>query len=533
MKKKLNQIKLAGFLSIAFLLCGIGAAAQETNRTRVSPRPTPPTEATPQPTVSPTPFPTPVPIQTAADLQSRILSSLQQADLRRGHVGVKIVSLDSGRTFFEQNSEKYFMPASNMKVFTVAAALQKLSPNFRFATSVYADELPDSNGTIRGDLSVFGRGDITISSSFNDGDYFKGLDELAEKIVGAGVKKIEGSLIGDESYFTGNAIPDGWEWDDLQWYYGAEISALSVNDNAVDLSVKPGSNEGAPCAVQILPVNKFVRTINTCKTSSARQKRELKIHKRLDQNIIEISGTMPAGDTGFSGYVSVTHPADVFIELLRQRLEAKGVTITGQSRVAKTIKQNTSAKIEIAKLESTPLSIIAAKTLKPSQNLYTETLLWTLGEELGAKDTNSKSVEKGVSVVQNFLREIGVPSDSVIQYDGSGLSRHNLVTPAAVVAVYTYMSKSPYAAVWENAQTVGGIDGTLKNRFKQTNAEGNVRGKTGTIDQVSSLSGYVTSASGEKFVFSIIVNGVNSLAVRKDTIDKIVVALADFNGKTN
>ena len=531
-KRKIYQIKTAGFLSIWLILFGIGVTAQETNRTRVAPGPTPPTKITPQPTVSPTPISTPVAVQTVPYLQSRIRLLLQRPDLRRGQIGVKIVSLDSGKIVFEQSAEKYFMPASNMKVFTVAAAMQKLSPNFRFLTSIYAPAMPDANGTIRGDVSIFGRGDISISTSFNNGDYYKGLDELADKIIGAGVKKIEGNLIGDESYFTGSPIPGGWEWDDLQWYYGAEISALSVNNNSVDLNIKPGS-AGAPCVVEILPANTFVKTINTCKTSSSSQKRDLRVHKRLDQNIIEISGTIPPGDKGFAGEISVSHPADIFVELLKQRLEAKGVTITGQSRATNAKSQNAANKIEIAKLESTPLSIIAAKTLKPSQNLYTETILWTLGEQLGAKNSGSTSAELGISVVQNFLREIGIQPDSVVQYDGSGLSRHNLVTPDSIAALYMYMAKSPHHAAWENAQAVAGVDGTLKNRFKGTNAAGNLRGKTGTIDQVSALSGYVNSASGERFVFSIIVNGVNSLAVRKDTIDNVVVALADFNGKTN
>ena len=527
------QIKTIGFLSVVLILFAIGVTAQETNRTRVAPSPTPPTKIIPQPTVSPTPISTPVAVQTVPYLQSRIRLLLQRPDLRRGQIGVKIVSLDSGKIVFEQNAEKYFMPASNMKIFTVAAALQKLSPNFRFATSVYAPMMPDENGTVRGDVSIFGRGDISISTSFNNGDYYKGLDELADKIIGAGVKKIAGNLIGDESYFTGSPIPNGWEWDDLQWYYGAEISALSINNNAVDLNVKPNSSAGAPCVVQILPANTFVKTVNTCKTSSSSQKRDLRVHKRLDRNIIEIGGTIPTGDRGFAGEISVSHPADVFIELLKQRLEQKGVTITGQSRVINTKLQNAADRIEIAKIESTPLSIIAGKTLKPSQNLYTETLLWTLGEQLGAKDSDSTSAERGISVVQNFLREIGIQPDSVVQYDGSGLSRHNLVTPDSIAALYIYMSKSPYAAAWENAQAVAGVDGTLQNRFKGTNAAGNVRGKTGTIDQVSALSGYINSASGERFVFSLIVNGVNNLAVRKNAIDDIVVALADFNGKTN
>ena len=138
--------------------------------------------------------------------------------------------------------------------------------------------------------------------------------------------------------------------------------------------------------------------------------------------------------------------------------------------------------------------------MKPSQNTYTETILRALGEQVGDKsDAKKESAERGLEVVRSFLLQAGIPADSVIQSDGSGLSRHDLVTPASAVQLYTYMSKSRYANVWRDALTIGGVDGTLKNRFVGTPAAGNVRGKTGTIDQVSSLSGYVNSAAGEKY----------------------------------
>ncbi len=172
--------------------------------------------------------------------------------------------------------------------------------------------------------------------------------------------------------------------------------------------------------------------------------------------------------------------------------------------------------------------------MKPSQNFYTETLLWTLGEEFGDKmDSTKTSSEKGLKVVGSMLQEIGIAPDGVVQWDGSGLSRHNLVTPNSVVQIYKYMAKSPYSLAWNASLTIGALDGTLKNRFTSTSASANVRGKTGTIDQVSSLSGYITTASGEKLVFSIIVNGVSQTGMRVKTIDEIVVALSDFNGKTD
>ncbi len=571
MKRKINKLKITGFLTFA-LVCfnfnfGVSTAAQETRGKVIVGKPTPTPKSTPQPAASPTPFATPTatptPIQTVADLQSRIGRSLSRPELRRGQIGVKIVSLDTGKVVFETNAEKYFMPASNMKSYTVAAALEKLSPNFRFVTSVFATALPDTNGTIRGDLSVYGRGDVSFSTSFYENDYYKGLDALATLIVQAGVKRIEGNLVGDESYFTGNPIPPSWEWDDLQWYYGAEISALAVNDNAIDLRVKPGL-PGALCVIQTLPANTILKIFNRCTVSAAGMKRELRVLKKLDQNTVEISGTMPADDKGFEGYVAVSRPAELFIEMLRGLLIKKGVIITGQNRVIGAKEKfaatanNLPPQIEITKVESVPFNIIAAKTMKPSQNLYTETILWTLGEQIGRKEevpamtiagaaspgavlgmapdkklSNASSAELGIKTVQNFLRQIGVPLDSVIQWDGSGLSRHNLVTPDSAVKLYSYMAKSQYADAWRDSLTIGAVDGTLRNRFKGTSAAANVRGKTGTIDQVSSLSGYVNTRTGERMVFSILVNGVSDVKVRQAAIDEIILSLSDFNGRIN
>jgi D-alanyl-D-alanine carboxypeptidase/D-alanyl-D-alanine-endopeptidase (penicillin-binding protein 4) len=181
--------------------------------------------------------------------------------------------------------------------------------------------------------------------------------------------------------------------------------------------------------------------------------------------------------------------------------------------------------------------------MKPSQNMYTETLLWTLGEMErnlnltpgggSAPVSNADSGELGISAVKKFLTGIGVAPDSVVQHDGSGLSRHNLITPSAVVQLYNYMGKSRHAQAWRDSLTVGGVDGTLRNRFKGTRAQGNVRGKTGTIDQVSALSGYVRTAAGEELAFSMVVNGIPEPGTRTSLIDEMALALANFNGRVD
>lgn len=514
-------LKISAFSAVSIFFLSLTMFAQ---RDRVVEKPTP----TPVPAVSPSP--TPAPVQTLGSLRAKILGILRSPELRRGHVGIKIVNANDGKVVFEENSEKLFMPASNMKVFTVAAAIQKLSPNFKFRTSVFAETAPQADGTLTGNLTIFGRGDMTFSQPFDEGTSVSAIERLAEKIAAAGIKRIEGDLIGDESYFLGYPLPQSWEWDDLQWGYGAGISALGFNDNTILLKVLPGS-PGAPCVVRTLPETPSIKIVNTCKTNGST--RELRVTKLLDQDAIEIDGVLPSNNEGFSGTIAVSKPGEIFLSELRKKLEAKGITVSGRTYITEERKPAPENRLELAYLESTPLSIIAQKTMKPSQNLYTETLLWTLGEEFGDKTDQTKtSSEKGLAVVQQFLQEAGVSSDSIIQWDGSGLSRHNLVTPDAVVRVYKYMATSPYAIAWNSALTIGGVDGTLKNRFKQTTAANNVRGKTGTIDQVSSLSGFVKTAAGEDLIFSIIVNGVPQTRDRVKAIDAIVVALADFNGST-
>jgi D-alanyl-D-alanine carboxypeptidase/D-alanyl-D-alanine-endopeptidase (penicillin-binding protein 4) len=544
--------------SLRFLILLIGAiasisiaghtAAQNSKQPRVTATPTPPPAASP----SPTPTPALVRVQTLDELQTKIRQRMFATEVRRGRIGIKIVSLNTGKVIVEYDADKYFMPASNMKNFTVATAMERLGPDFRFVTSVFAPAVPDAAGTVKGDLRIYGRGDVSISTAFfgttasDPETYYKGIDRLVEKIMAAGVKRIEGSIVGDESYFKGFAIPATWEWDDLQWYYGAEISALPINDNAVDLAVTPGGAVASPCVVTISPPNTLIQITNLCTTMPAGAARTLSVNKKIDRNILEIGGTVSAGSAAFRSSITFTHPADLFVTILKQRLEAKGVTVTGGARTLPPNVKADSAEVEIAKLESPPFREIAAKTMKPSQNMYTETILWTLGEERSTRshdiptwtriypDPRPESAQLGLEVVKNFLTSIGVPADGIVQHDGSGLSRHNLITPSAVVTLYSHMAKqSRNALAWRDSLTIGGVDGTLARRFTGTAAAGNIRGKTGTIDQVSALSGYVTTAGGDQLVLSIIVNGVPTPGQRTTLIDEIVVALANFNGKVD
>lgn len=521
--------------------------------------------ATPTPSPSPTPQASPSPIRSdttksPAELQARIGEILRRPELQAAMVGIKVASLDTGRVLFEENAHKLLRPASNMKLYTVSAALDRLSPDFRFSTSVYAAAKPDAAGVIQGNLTIYGRGDPSLAARFNNGDYFKGIDELATRIAAAGVKRVTGDLVGDETYFEGPQYGSGWEWEDLTWYYGAEVSALTVNDNALDLFIKPGTQVGSPASVTTGPPDPLLTIVNHATTGPKDGKRELTIHRGLTENTLEVSGTIPLADKGYSGGIGISHPALLFVYLLRSALVQHGITVSGQSRTVGAVNQALvtagmtlssangtnplavpsnsplpSTTSEIATLYSPPLSTVAAHTLKPSQNLYTELILRTLGKTAGLAPPGppaSTSEDAGLEVVKTFLKEAGLNPESLALSDGSGLSRNDMVTAEATVQLLTYMSKHKYANALRDALPIAGVDGTLRNRLKGTAAEKNLRAKTGSLASAASLSGYVTTAAGERLVFSIMVNNYPPDAEpRAVCIDPIAVLLASFAGK--
>lgn len=261
---------IALLLMVALNLCATAplAASQEaTTRERRAAQPAAATQTRPS-AIATTGAP-----RTLEELQARITELMRRPELASAQFAVKVSSLDTNRTLFEENAQKLLLPASVMKISTLAAALDRLTPDFRFKTSVYANARPDATGAVKGDLTIYGRGDPSISATFNNGDYFKAINELADNIAAAGVKRVEGDLVGDETYFTGPPFGFAWSWADLQWYYGAEVSALSVNNNALDLFVKPGTGPGAQCSVTTGPPTPIV-TINNRTTTTARGTKE-------------------------------------------------------------------------------------------------------------------------------------------------------------------------------------------------------------------------------------------------------------------
>lgn len=552
-KRCSSLVSLVVLYALLLTLCPVALAQQSGERPRTAAPATPVertrTELPIAPQASPSPSPTPqvrAPATTAtvADLQMRITEVMRRPDFASAMIGIKVASLDTGRVIFEQDATKLLRPASNMKIYTVAAALDRLSPDYRYSTSVYAATRPDAAGIVHGDVTIYGRGDPSMAARFNGGDYFKAIEDLAGRIAGAGVKRIEGDLIGDETYFNGPQYGSGWEWEDLQWWYGAEVSALTVNDNALDLSIKPGAKVGTPAVIATGPPDPLLTIVNHVITAPSGTKRNLTIYRGLGTHVLEVVGQMAVDDSGYTGGVGISHPALLLIYLLRASLSKRGVVITGRSRTlsasasgAPAVSVDKTTLVEIAALQSPPLSVIAAQTLKPSQNLYTELILRTLGKvvPLGAVLPNPPQTSEGagLEIVKAFLRDAGVNPAALVLSDGSGLSRNDMITAEATLQLLIYMSRHQHANVFRDALPIAGVDGTLRNRMKGTPAENNVRAKTGSLSSASSLSGYLTTTSGERLVFSIMVNNYpDGAEPRSAIIDPIMVLLASFAGRS-
>ncbi|HEU4388862.1 MAG TPA: D-alanyl-D-alanine carboxypeptidase/D-alanyl-D-alanine-endopeptidase, partial [Blastocatellia bacterium] len=321
--------------------------------------------------------------ETLDSLRSKITNLVSQPAYESAQWGIKVISLDTGRTLFEQKPNAYYNPASNAKLFTAALALTRLGPDFRIKTSLYSTAPPDS-GVIKGDLIVYGRGDPTFAARLNDGDYYRALEPLAAVLASAGIKKIDGDLVGDESYFRGPPFGSGWEWDNLQWYYGAEVSALTVNDNSVDLFVKPGDRAGLPCRISTGPAVSNLTIINRTQTGAKGSECRISVYRPVGENTVYISGCIALGSDGFTGFVAVHNPANLFASLFREVLERRGIAVTGKTRTfdwkyREIVPLDPKKLTDLGSVDSLPIKDIVRETLKPSQNLYAQLLLLQAG----------------------------------------------------------------------------------------------------------------------------------------------------------
>ncbi len=479
---------------------------------------------------------------TLTALQQKLTEVVSQPNYAAAFWGVKVVSLDSGKTLFEHNPEKLFSPASNSKLYTVALALDRLGADYRIKTSLYAKDRPDKSGQLKGDLIVYGRGDPTINARLNGGDLYKAFGPLIAALTNAGVKSITGDIVGDDTYFRGPPYGSGWVWEDLENYYGAEISALTLNDNYLTVNIKPGDRVGAPCSLTFTNATSWITVSNRTETVEKAGRRRLHLYRPLGENVTYISGQMPIGEAASAEDITLHNPAGFFATAFKEALTRGGIKVKGKARSVNWLDvqghpTNCSNLVELGYVESLPMSALAREVLKPSQNLYTDLLLAHVGEKSRSADTrpDETSEDLGIRELNKFLGEVGVKKGDTLFEEGSGLGRDNLTTPNATVTLLKFMKQSPAATAYYDGLPIAGVDGTIRNRMKGTPAAGNMHAKTGTLRWAISLSGYVTSAAGEHLAFSIMLNRFHNADPRasgRTDLDAIGAMLACFTGKS-
>jgi D-alanyl-D-alanine carboxypeptidase/D-alanyl-D-alanine-endopeptidase (penicillin-binding protein 4) len=454
----------------------------------------------------------------AASLESKIRRLLNKSPVaKQGFIGI-LVADERGRRLASIDAARLFVPASNTKLFSAALALERLGPDKRFETRV----------ELRGrDLALIGTGDPNLSGRVIPYQYkaepkppLTVIDELAGQVTAAGITEIPGNVVGDDSFFPYEPFASGWSIEDALYDDGAPASALVVNDNRVQLQVTPGPQSGAPAIAVLSPPLPIFQIDSTVITGTGGQ---TVIHTdRLPAaSLWRVWGTIPQGGEVYKEDWAVEDPALFAAMALKEALERHNIHVAGTAiaahRLAGLPFTAPAPGRVIARHESPPLIRDLEVINKVSQNLHADLLLFDVGG----------SREGGLGELDRFLSAIGIKAGSYVFHDGSGLSRRNLVSPEAVVKLLSYMRTRPQWEEWLATLPVSGVDGSIAERLNGKRTQGRVHAKTGSLDHVSALSGYVEARKGRLLTFSIFVNNAEApTASVRELIDKIVEAMA-------
>jgi D-alanyl-D-alanine carboxypeptidase/D-alanyl-D-alanine-endopeptidase (penicillin-binding protein 4) len=432
--------------------------------------------------------------------------------MSHGMWGVEVKSLDSGKVLYSLNAGTLMMPASNMKILTLAAAAETLGWDYRFKTRLETTASID-NGALKGDLFLVGGGDPTINSRDDRAEHV--LDEWAAALKAAGVTRIDGNLVGDGSAFEPNGLGQGWSWDYLQYGYAAPASALEFNENTATLMITPGANPGDQARLE-LSADTGLGIIHHVATSAAGSATSIDYGRLPNDHWLDVTGSIAVDAKPVTRDVAVSNPTRYFARMALNGLSARGIAITGLpvDRTDQTVMEPGPRRVLVESL-SPPLRDIAKTMMKVSQNLYAETLLRTVGTQKA----------------HDVLAAWSIPDGTFVQADGSGLSRYDYVTADVIVTILERMFKNPrHHDPFTAALPIAGADGTIASRLKNTRAQDNALAKTGSISNVRALSGYVRTRSGETLAFSILANAFTvSPATVNWIADVAVEELANYS----
>jgi serine-type D-Ala-D-Ala carboxypeptidase/endopeptidase (penicillin-binding protein 4) len=466
-------------------------------------------------------------------LRQSVPRILADPAVRSAHWGVSVVSM-SGEPLYALNDGQLFNPASNAKLFTTATAYALLPSGLTYTTV--------------GDPNMSGRTIPYGLKTERNGSPLGALEEMADQIVSHGVHSITGDIVGDDTWFVYERYGAGWNWDDLQWGYGAPVSALSVNDNEVYLNAMPAAQAEATAFASFVPATAYYKLDNSLLTSSPGDPTKPGVERTPGSLTVRLFGRTPIGQQGLHTSLAIEDPADYAARALRELLLARGVKVSGSARAQHRLSTDTSDFLPaqqaplslhtitqltvqspnagqniLATHVSPPLGDDLVVTNKVSQNLHAEITLRTLGK----LESTDGSLLEGTRVVRQFLLSAGIDGKDFLFYDGCGLSVSDLATPRSFTTLLTYAAKQSWGEAFRTSLPVGGVDGSLSSRFKQAAVNGKVFAKTGTLGEARALSGYVITAGGQTVVFSIMcTDHLPNEPADRSAMDKIVAAIA-------
>jgi serine-type D-Ala-D-Ala carboxypeptidase/endopeptidase (penicillin-binding protein 4) len=510
---------------------------------------------------------------TEGGLGQQIAALVSDPAVARAHWGVMVAGMD-GTPIFSLNEGQFFQPASNTKLFTTAAALALLGPERRFTSRIEGPPGNQGESTLRGDLVLYGSGDANLSGravpyvdpaerpkgESAGPDPLRYLEQMADGVAGTGVKRVTGDVVGDDTLFPWEPYGVDWAIDDAVWGYGAPVSALSINDNQIRVTVTPGPRAGDAATVALDPaVAYYTVDASGLTTGAAHSGSHVGMARAMGSKVLRVYGVMAVDAGSDVEEVAIEDPAEYAAVALKGMLEERGIVVTGTARAQHRMPMGTvgfqkeagealpslpkTAVGAVSKLltgqttcfDACPMSVEHTSptlaedvgvTNKLSLNLHAELLLHQLGRTFG----NDGSAAQGARVVRQFLVDAGVDPQDFVFYDGSGMSGHDLVTPRAVARLLEYAAGQPWFGVYKASLPVGGVDGSLINRFAGAPLDllkGRVFAKTGTLGEARALSGYLECASGRMVVFSIMVTDhAPGTSGDRAAMDKIVAAVA-------
>jgi D-alanyl-D-alanine carboxypeptidase/D-alanyl-D-alanine-endopeptidase (penicillin-binding protein 4) len=460
-------------------------------------------------------------------LQHDIDAVLAAPEFERGFWGALVKAVDRDETLYSRNATKLMMPASTMKVVTLAAAAEKLGWDYAYTTRVFTTGRI-VEGVLQGDLIVVGSGDPSLDDW--DGMATQLFADWATQLKAAGIHAIRGRIIGDDNLFDDDGYGFGWSWDDMARSFSASVSALQFNEGSVQLKIAPGRSIGSKAAITVVPEFSGLTIANHLMTGPAGGPTSITRRRLPGSSRLELRGSVPLRMRQFSETASVENPTLYFVTALRRALVAGGVDVRGPAVDIDDLDSppTRNAANPLISYQSPPLSMLATTMMKLSQNLYAETLLKTVG--IDSVDHPTGTAQAGLAAVRSTLEAWNIDPAGLIQADGSGLSRYNYITPETMVAVLTHIEHDErLKGVFESTLPVAGHDGTLENRLRNTAADGNARVKTGSMTNVRAMAGYVRSADGDTLAFAVFANNYeNSSSVIMSAFDSIVSRLAAF-----